>query len=133
MDFLYFGKALAADFVISEKISDKQHNFEIESAPVNLIGKAAQELQVEEVSEAGLIMRYYRSVSIGAFREFVLWQPYEIGAPEMIATCNFVEQDTGEKKDFKLHFVFFAMSEVFLKQIRLWIRDTYVLSKEKGN
>ena len=133
MDFLYFGKALASDFVLNKKITEKQHNYEIESSPINLTGKAATEMQVEEVSEAGLITRYYRSVSIGAFREFVLWHPYEIGAPEMIATCNFVEQDTGEKKDFKLHFVFFAMSEVFLKQIRLWIRDTYVMSKEKGS
>jgi hypothetical protein len=60
----------------------------------------------------------------------VLWQPYEIGSPELLATCNFVEENKGEKGVFNCHFVFFGIGDQFLKHIRIWIRDNYVLSKE---
>ena len=84
------------------------------------------------MSEAGFIMEYYREISIGAFREIVLWQPYEIGAPELMSNCNFVEEASGKMGTYHCQFVFFGMSDYFLKHIRIWIRDNYILSKEAG-
>src|SRR6185312_15078671 len=92
--------------------------------------KAANPVSVSEISEAGFVMQYYRPIGVGSFREIVLWQPYEIGAPELLATCNFVEE--GGKDISKCHFVFFGISDHFLKHIRVWIRDNYILSKEAG-
>lgn len=91
--------------------------------------KSARPAEIEELSEAGLVMKYERNVSVGSFREFVLWQPYEIGAPEINATCNFTD---GGGSEWKLHFVFFAMKDVLLKAIRNWILENYVRSKDKG-
>jgi hypothetical protein len=90
--------------------------------------KTANPVSVSEISEAGFVMTYYRSIGVGSFREIVLWQPYEIGTPELLATCNFVEE-LGTN-NFKCHFVFFGISDHFLKHIRVWIRDNYIHSKE---
>ncbi|MFN7729972.1 MAG: hypothetical protein ACK5P7_12510 [Bdellovibrio sp.] len=102
---------------------------EIYSIPHKEVIKSARPAEIEELSEAGLVMKYERNVSVGSFREFVLWQPYEIGAPYITATCNYAELVGSE---WKLHFVFFAMKDVLLKAIRNWILENYILSKEKG-
>lgn len=94
--------------------------------------KVANPVTVKEMSEAGFIMEYYRAMSIGSFREMVLWQPYEIGAPELLANCNYTEEVQGSKGVFLNHFVFFGMTDHFLKNIRIWLRNNYVLAKEKG-
>jgi hypothetical protein len=85
---------------------------------------------VNEISEAGFVMQYYRSVAVGSFREIILWQPYEIGAPELLATCNYCEENPAQKGSYNCHFVFFGISDHLLKRIRVWIRDNYILSKE---
>lgn len=95
--------------------------------------KVANPIRVTEISEAGFIMEYYRPIPVGSFREMVLWQPYEIGAPEMIATCNFHEEIEGKKGTFANHFVFFGAQDSKLKRIRVWILDNYVDAKQKAN
>jgi hypothetical protein len=92
--------------------------------------KVANPVKVVELSEAGYVMEYYRPISVGSFREIVLWQPYELGAPEMLSNCNFTEEQQGKKGVFSCHFVFFGMTDHFLKNIRVWIRDNYISSKE---
>lgn len=93
--------------------------------------RAANPAPVTEISEAGLIMQYHRTLDIGSFREFLLWQAYEHGSPIMKAQCNFYEE-ASQKGLYNIHFVFFGITDHFLKTIRLWIRDNYILSKEKG-
>lgn len=92
----------------------------------------ASPVQISEISEAGLVMQYYRSISLGSFRDFVLWQPHEVGAPRVIATCNYFEE-SAQKGIFNNHFVFYGMTDLFLKSIRIWIRDNYITQKEQGN
>jgi hypothetical protein len=92
--------------------------------------KVANPVKVVEMSEAGFVMQYYRPISIGSFREMVLLQPYEVGAPELLSNCNFTEEVQGQKGVFSCHFVFFGMTDHFLKNIRVWIRDNYITSKE---
>lgn len=94
--------------------------------------KAANPIKVTEISEAGFVMEYYRSIDIGDFREMVLWQPYEVGAPELLAQCNFSEPSKDKKGVVYNHFIFFGATDHFLKHIRVWIRDNYVLSKVKS-
>jgi hypothetical protein len=91
----------------------------------------ANPVQIAEISEAGLMMQYYRTISVGSFRDFVLWQPYEVGAPRLVATCNYCEEAQQEGV-YNVHFVFFGMTDYFLKTIRIWIRDTYIQGKERG-
>jgi hypothetical protein len=92
--------------------------------------KAATPIEISEFSEAGLVIKYYRPISIGAFREFVLWLPHELDLPEFLATCNYNEESQGEKGVFFNHFVFFGLNDHFLKHIRRWILQNHVHSKE---
>jgi len=92
--------------------------------------KAATPIEISEFSEAGLVIKYYRPISTGAFREFVLWLPHELDLPEFLATCNYNEESKGEKGVFFNHFVFFGLNDHFLKHIRRWILQNHVLSKE---
>ncbi|WP_413291373.1 hypothetical protein [Bdellovibrio sp. HCB337] len=92
--------------------------------------KAATPIEISEFSEAGLVMKYYRPISTGAFREFVLWLPHELDLPEFLATCNYNEQSKSDKEVYYNHFVFFGMTDHFLKHIRRWILQNHVQSKE---
>ncbi len=87
-------------------------------------------VQVTEISEAGLVMNYYRPITVGSFRRFILWFPMEIGQPVMLSTSNFNKESESEKGIFENHFVFFGMQDIFLQHVRLWIRENYVLSKK---
>jgi hypothetical protein len=111
-------------------LSEKLERVKIPTVAHSEILKAVNPVKVIEISEAGFILEYTRPIDIGNFREVVLWQPYEIGAPELLATCNFVEESPAQKGVHNCHFVFFAATDYFLKHIRVWIRDNYVLSKE---
>jgi hypothetical protein len=123
---------------LMQKIITLMPDLQILEDPIELISikhhekiKSARPIQIEELSEASVIMKYDRSISLGSFREFVLWQPYEVGAPEIEATCNFSEETT-EKGVFRLHFVFFGVQDSILKAVRNWILENYVHSKDKG-
>ncbi|MGZ3747604.1 MAG: hypothetical protein ACXWRE_09545 [Pseudobdellovibrionaceae bacterium] len=94
------------------------------------ITKAATPIEISEFSEAGLVMKYYRPISAGAFREFILWLPHEIELPEFLATCNYNEENQNEKGVYFNHFVFFGMNDHYLKHIRRWILQNHVLNKE---
>ncbi len=111
-------------------LSEKLERVKIPTVELKEFVKSVNPVKVTEISEAGFIMEYSRAIDIGNFREVVLWQPYELGAPELLATCNFTEENPGQKGVYNCHFVFFAASDYFLKHIRIWIRDNYVLSKE---
>lgn len=127
VDRVYFCQKLKS---FLPHLREKAEKIEIKGIEIESIVKVANPVNISEISEAGMVMQYYRPITLGSFREMVLWQPYEIGAPELLATCNFVEESKTEKGVFKCHFVFFGISDHFLKVIRVWIRDNYVLSKE---
>lgn len=127
VDRVYFLQKLKYFFPQLKETGDK---VDIKSIERKNIIKAVNPVTVKELSEAGVVMQYYRPITLGSFRELVLWQPYEIGSPELLATCNFVEPSQTDKGIFNCHFVFFGIGDNFLKHIRIWIRDNYVLSKE---
>lgn len=92
--------------------------------------KSANPIELVEYSEAGLVMKYNRAIEIDSFREFMLPIKISANSLELLARCNFTEEVTGDQKGFINHFVFFGMRDHYLKSIRLWIRDTYINSKE---
>ncbi|XGC79537.1 hypothetical protein ACES2L_09375 [Bdellovibrio bacteriovorus] len=95
--------------------------------------KVANPVEITQISEAGLILKYHRSMSIGAFREFILWRPQELETPEIVGTVNYTEEDKGEEGGSLNHFVFFGMKDYFLKHIRLWLRESYIKTKDKAS
>lgn len=90
---------------------------------------ASNPVGLKEVSEAGLVLQYYRELPVGTFREFILWMPNEVNTPTLLGQCNFVEFDK-EKKIYNCHFIFFGMKDYHLKHIRLWILHNYIEAKK---
>lgn len=88
-------------------------------------------IKVTELSEAGMVIDYYRGITVGSFRRFVLWFPIEIGQPDILGACNFNKSNEGDPPVFENHFVFFGMQDDLLKHVRLWIRDNYIHSKQE--
>lgn len=94
--------------------------------------QSAQQIQIDEISEAGLVFKYHRGLEIGSFRRFYLWTPNEVELRDYLASCNYVEEvKDGKNVVFIHHFVFFAMKDFYLKNIRLWVREAYIQSKSK--
>ncbi|MFN8790019.1 MAG: hypothetical protein ACK5Y2_01025 [Bdellovibrionales bacterium] len=92
--------------------------------------RVANPVEVAELSEAGLIINYYRSISPGSFRQFVLAQNSETFI-EYRATCNYSCEHPTEKELFQNHFVLFGISDAHLKGIRLWILESHVHAKQQ--
>jgi hypothetical protein len=114
------------------------HGNLINKAPViihtvveDVILKVANPVETAEISEAGLVMKYYRGMGVGSFREFVFWLPDELVTPEIIGTCNFTEKDKNTPGVFLNHFIFFGVKDLHLKHIRLWTLNSYIKSKDK--
>lgn len=93
--------------------------------------RVANPVDVAELSEAGLIINYYREISLGAFRYFVLPTKHQESFSEFLANCNYSQPHPSEKDLFQVHFVFFGVTDVLLKQIRVWILENYVNEKQK--
>jgi len=126
VDPMYLSKKL---MVFIPALSPKE---EIHTVTVHLqqVAKAASPIEINEFSEAGLVFKYYRPISTGAFREFVLWLPHELDTPVFLATCNYTEESKAEKGVYFNHFVFFGTNDHYLKHIRRWILQNHVHSKE---
>ncbi len=91
--------------------------------------QVANQIQVSEISEAGIIMTYYRAISVGSFRKFILWREKELEVPELLGACNYIIEG-GQDGSFQNHFVFFGVTDHDLKHIRKWILDNYIKDKE---
>lgn len=115
-------------FIFLDKRQWDQHQFIAKSKEI----QTAQQIQIDEVSEAGLFFKYHRALDVGSFRRFYLWTPDETQLLDYHANCNFTEEIKEQKGTFIHHFVFFGMKDLYLKNIRLWVRENYILNKSKN-
>jgi hypothetical protein len=90
-----------------------------------------QPIELVEMSELGLIQKYERAFPVGTIRQFVLWQPMEVGLPILTARC-YQSQNSDTPSVFLNHFIFFGMTDHHIKEVRLWMRDHYIQAKQKG-
>ncbi|HRO68520.1 MAG TPA: hypothetical protein PL182_13195, partial [Pseudobdellovibrionaceae bacterium] len=89
-----------------------------------------QPIEITEMSESGLTMKYERPLPVGSIRRFVLWQPVEAGLPVLTARCYLHRKDSsGQNLNY---FVFFGMSDAEIKHIRVWMRDHFIQDKAKS-
>jgi hypothetical protein len=95
--------------------------------------QAANPVEIAEISEAGIVINYSRSISLGAFRKFVFPDNESNSILEFSTSCNYFSDHPTEKEQFQNHFVFFGITDVYLKKIRLWILENYVQNKQKEN
>jgi hypothetical protein len=125
LDKNYFFKKL----VSTQKMLNTKESASIEEVKENVPFKVANPVDVTEISEGGLIMKYSRPMSLGTFREFYMLRPNAIEVPEILGTVNFTQEDESDPTITYNHFVFYGMRDVFLKHIRLWLRETYIKGK----
>lgn len=91
--------------------------------------KVASPIDLVEISEAGLSMKYYREIDHNSFRRFSLGTADSSDAPEILGSCYFHEK-VGDA--YVNHFVFFGITDHYLKKIRKWILDSYILTKQSA-
>ena len=103
----------------------------IVSQNINRPIKVANPADITEISEAGLVLKYHRTMAIGSFREFILGNFDALDNPEVLGTVNFHEPAQGEEGGFLNHFVFFGVTDLYLKYIRLWLRESYIKGKDQ--
>ncbi|MES3036863.1 MAG: hypothetical protein V4736_03070 [Bdellovibrionota bacterium] len=85
-------------------------------------------VDVVEVSESGIFITYAKPMKIGTFRKFLMLLDKEATNTPFTATCNSIKKN--EKGEYVHHFVFFGMTDAYLKRIRLWIRNTFIEKKQ---
>lgn len=95
--------------------------------------RVANPVALTQLSETHLVMKYHRPMSYGSYRRIVL-PKVTVGEAmlEYLATCNFSEPDPSDKNIHLNYFVFFGIRDLYLKNIRVWIRDNYALEKGKA-
>jgi len=112
------------------EIQPRLETIEILSIKTNETIRVANPIGVSSISEAIVTIKYYRPISFHSFRRFCL--PLKAGEEklELLASCFY-----SEKKDdyFINHFVFFGITDKYLKYIRKWILERYISSKEGGS
>jgi hypothetical protein len=94
--------------------------------------RVALPIQLVELSESCLIMKYNHTLPIGGFRKFVLPKATGGEVLEYLATCNYNEVDKNDKHIVNNYFIFFGITDAYLKNIRVWMRDNYASAKEKA-
>lgn len=125
IDRLYLYKRIVTLF---QGAQPKQEDIEILSVETQEIIRVANPIAVDSISEANITMKYYRPISHHSFRRFCLPSIHEEESLELLGSCYL-----SEKKDdyFINHFIFFGITDRYLKYIRKWILERYVIEKEK--
>jgi len=93
--------------------------------------KSANLIKISEISEVFVNFNYTRELVPKTHREFIFITEDETNLVELPGFSHFVEPAQGEKGKFLHQFVFFGMTDHYLKQIRLWIMQDYILQNKK--
>lgn len=93
--------------------------------------KSANLLKISEISEIFVNFNYTRELLPKTSREFIFIAEDETNLVELPAFCHFAEPSKGEKGKFFHQFVFFGMTDHYLKQVRLWLTQDYIKQNQK--
>lgn len=111
------------------EVQPRLEPIDILSVSTNEVIRVANPITLTTISEAILTMKYYRSISFHSFRRFCLPSKEGEERLELLGACFYSEK---KKDHFINHFVFFGITDKYLKYIRKWILERYISSKD-GN
>lgn len=126
LDKSYFIKLFYFDLNF---LSFNETTLDFQYVPSRSLLKIGSTVETIDLSEAAINFHYNRSMVRGDFRKFILTTENETDIMELLGRCNFVKENK-DRKCFDHQFIFFALNDSFLKAIRIWIRNTYIQSKE---
>lgn len=96
--------------------------------PCEIPAKLGKEVQMEEVSEYGLVIQHPSAFREKSYMKFFSRLFGEEG--EWVSgKCSYCEK-SGEGESFKCQFMFFGPGDELLQRIRRWIREDYVAKKD---
>ena len=132
LDRSYFYKKLKIHINTLKEI-DQSHLMNVTSKEKM---KVANIVKISEICELFVTITYARELPFKSFREFVFIGEDETQAIELPGFCHFVDKTGASKgQDGKMsithQFVFFAMTDHYLKQIRLWLLQNYISKNQK--
>lgn len=107
----------------------KEMPIELQYVPSHQPLKIGYAVEIIDLSEAAIDFHYVKALPRNEFRKFILTGENENQMMEILGKCYFVKENK-EKETFEHKFIFFSLNDFFLKSIRLWIRNTYIQSKE---
>lgn len=110
-------------------ILPKQEDIDVLSVGTKEIIRVANPIEITSISEALITMKYYRPISFHAFRRFCLPSKNSTETVEMLGSCFYTEK---KGNLYINHFVFFGISDKYLKYIRKWIMERYISSKDQN-
>jgi len=119
----------AALFV--DGLDRKTNVIDLTHKPMQISGRLAKEVIMEELSEFGLQIRHNSMLREQTFLRFYSSVFLDEKGQGILGRCMFCgkNQDTGQYQCF---FAFFGVSDAQLKHIRKWIRGDYAAKKEKS-
>ncbi|MEY4615742.1 MAG: hypothetical protein RJB66_702 [Pseudomonadota bacterium] len=124
IDRPYLNKRLLTLF---SEAQPKRESLELLGCTTDEVFRVANPIELVTISEACLTMKYYRPISFHSFRRFFLPSAQAGDLNELLGSCYFVEK----KDNFYInYFVFFGITDRYLKYIRKWILENYIASKE---
>ena len=99
--------------------------------------KAASVVQISEICELYVNFNYYRELPNASFREFAFITDDENQMVELPGFCNYTEKSKpvpGKIDDLFFHqFIFWGMTDHYLKQIRIWLLQNHIQQNKDKN
>jgi hypothetical protein len=96
--------------------------------------KALTMVKLTEICELYVNFTYYRELPLETSREFAFIGDDETQIVELPGFCNFTEKsqrkDENNKDTFLHQFIFWGMTDHYLKQIRIWLLSNYIQKKQ---
>lgn len=99
--------------------------------------KAINMVQLSEICELYLNFTYHRELPKGTFREFAFIGEDENQIVELPGFCSFAEKSKIIKEksgqEFFHQFIFWGMTDHYLKQIRMWLLSNHIQQNSNKN
>jgi len=99
--------------------------------------KATSKVKISNINEISVSFIHYRALPLRTFREFAFITDDETKIIELRGICHYTEKapaaTPGAGPSFIHQFMFYGMTDMYLKQIRLWLLQNYIVQHQKND
>ncbi|MFN3696372.1 MAG: hypothetical protein ACK4VO_02930 [Pseudobdellovibrio sp.] len=98
--------------------------------------KAALKVKISDICEVSVNFIYNRELPLRTFREFIFLTDDETKLTELRGICHYTEKaqstEPGAGPSFFHQYMFYGMTDHYLKQIRIWLLQNYIVTHQKN-
>ncbi len=110
----------------------KTDDIELSFHEVDILACATKEVHMEEISEFGLQIKHVVPLRENLYIRFFSPMFVDDTGQGVLGRCYFCLKDQKDPSIYHCFFMFFGVTDSFLKHIRKWIREEYVNKKEQS-